>query len=171
MSQKPKPSAQPDKVAESLEVEAVANFCIEMAKKERIPLTHLKLQKLVYIMHGWHLAEFGKPLVNEEPQAWEYGPVFKSLYHALKIYSSDNIKQPIGLPRGDSFEFPEISKTKYRDSLEFLKEVWDAYKDATAGELVGATHREGTPWSDAYQAGERNTRISNESIKKYYSSL
>jgi len=171
MSQKPKPHKQHQAVAESLEVEAVANFCIELAKKERIPLTHLKLQKLVYIMHGWHLAKFGKPLVNEEPQAWEYGPVFKSLYHALKIYSNDDIKLPIVMPRGQKLETPTISKTKYPASLEFLKEVWDAYKDATAGELVGATHREGTPWSDAYKSGKRNPRISNESIKKYYLSL
>ena len=109
--------------------------------------------------------------VNEEPEAWEYGPVFKSLYHALKFYGGDKITTPIVLPRGEGFEAPEISESECRDSLEFLKEVWKAYKHVTVGQLAGATHREGTPWHTAYQAGERHTLISNKSIKEYYLSL
>ena len=52
------------------------------------PLDHLRLQKLVYIAHGWWLAsknENDRPLINEESSSLAgLGQSFSSLYHALK---------------------------------------------------------------------------------------
>ncbi|WP_366513810.1 type II toxin-antitoxin system antitoxin SocA domain-containing protein [Planktotalea sp.] len=44
----------------------------------------MKLQKLVYIAYGWHLALSGKKLFTEEIEAWKHGPVVPSLYHEFK---------------------------------------------------------------------------------------
>ena len=51
---------------------AVANYFIDKAKADGVPLTHMKLQKLIYFAHGWHLALYGEPLIDEEIQAWEF---------------------------------------------------------------------------------------------------
>ena len=52
----------------------------------------MKLIKLVYIAHGWHLAlENGKSLISEAVMAWKYGHVINSLYQKLKRYGSQDI--------------------------------------------------------------------------------
>ena len=140
------------------------------AKKEGIALTHLKLQKLVYILHGWHLAKFGKPLIDEAPQAWKYGPVIKSLYHALKIHASLRITRPIELRRSGVFEIPYIPE-KYAQTLDYLNTVWDAYKHATAAQLIEVTHKDGTPWHGVYRPNAENLAISDNAIQAYYRNL
>ena len=44
----------------------------------------MKVQKLVYFAHGWHLGITKKPLINEQVEAWPYGAVIPSLYDYLK---------------------------------------------------------------------------------------
>ena len=57
---------------------AIANeFIRRSLAAPEIELTQMKLQKLVYFAHGWNLvASDGDPLVEDEVQAWDYGPVF-----------------------------------------------------------------------------------------------
>ena len=45
-------------------VKAIANFFID--RYGRHGITPLKLQKLIYVAHGWHLALLDKPLVIDE---------------------------------------------------------------------------------------------------------
>lgn len=156
-------------VAEGLIPEAVANYCIERAKKEKIKLTHLKLQKLVYILYSQHLVRCGKRLINEQPEAWEYGPVFRSLYHALKFHGSGNIESLITVPSGNSFVVPVIDE-KYSETMKCLDETWEQYKDMEAPQLVAATHEEGTPWHKNYDRRKLSVVISDDDIRDYYRS-
>jgi len=48
------------------------------------PMTHMKLQRLVYYSQAWHLAWDGVPLFPERIEAWANGPVVPVLYEALK---------------------------------------------------------------------------------------
>ena len=74
---------------------AIANEFLRRAKDDGRELTQMHLQKLVYLAHGWCLAVTGKPLIEEKIQAWDYGPVIKPLYDALKSYGSANIPRLI----------------------------------------------------------------------------
>ena len=52
---------------------------------ERILATDLscdkmKLHKLLYYVQGWSQAWTGRPLFQEAPEAWKFGPVYKSVY-------------------------------------------------------------------------------------------
>lgn len=156
-------------------VEAVANFFIEVARQEKIEMTHLKLQKLIYIAHGWCLALLGRQLIDETPQAWKYGPVIKSLYHALKHSGSSPIKELVSLPDTDENgklieRFPRLPETDSR-FLMFLRSIWDAYKKASPSELVYATHKQGTPWEQVYKKGEMSIPIPHDTIKSHYEKL
>ena len=64
--------------------EGIANAFLKKAKQSEIGVTQMKLQKLVYIAHGWTLALSAKPLVNQEPEAWDRGPVFPELRDHVK---------------------------------------------------------------------------------------
>ena len=65
---------------------AVANYFLE---KSDLPakgrLTQMKLHKLVYFAHGICLAVYNKPLIKDEIQAWQYGPVVPELVSARKV--------------------------------------------------------------------------------------
>ena len=50
-------------------------------------ISNMKLQKLVYYAQGFALAITGKPLFQEDIEAWEHGPVAPALYPtAVRIH-------------------------------------------------------------------------------------
>ena len=54
-------------------------------------LTPLHVNKLAYIAHGFTLAIYHTKLVNEDVEAWQYGPVFPQLYYALRRFKGNTI--------------------------------------------------------------------------------
>ena len=50
------------------------------AELDRLAMTAMKLQKLVYYCQAWHLAWEGRALFPEAIQAWASGPVCPALY-------------------------------------------------------------------------------------------
>ena len=73
----------------------IANEFIRRAASEGKSFTQMQLQKLVYIANGWNLAISGVPLTQDEPQAWDYGPVYPYLWKALRSYGREGVKRPI----------------------------------------------------------------------------
>ena len=53
----------------------VANAILAAADAEGTRISHVKLQKLLYLAHGFSLIEHGRPLVNGGFEAWPHGPV------------------------------------------------------------------------------------------------
>ena len=51
------------------------------------PMSHLKLQKLLYFVQGYHLAYFGKPLFEDDFEAWVHGPVSRKLFEKHRAES------------------------------------------------------------------------------------
>ena len=143
---------------------AVANYFLELAKKEKRPISPLKMQKLVYVAHGWHLGITGKPLVVDEyAEAWDFGPVFPSLYHEFKHFRANSISEPaqellIDGPVGDwdwdwdrlETRIPEINK-KDTELRHFLAQIWKAYNKYSGVKLSSMSHGRGTPWSKTRQ--------------------
>jgi uncharacterized phage-associated protein len=70
---------------------AIANYLLEVAKNHNETLTPMKIQKLVYFANGWHLALKNEPLINEQVEAWPYGPVIPSLYRAFRRFGDQAI--------------------------------------------------------------------------------
>lgn len=64
--------------------EAVANYFIGAGVASGNPIDPVKLQRLIYFAHGWHLAIHGQPLIDERVEAWRYGPTAPSVYHHTK---------------------------------------------------------------------------------------
>ncbi len=147
----------------------VANFFLDRAEDEGIPLTQLKLMKLVYIAYGWYLAITGEKLFVENIQAWKHGPVIPSLYHEFKHFGSQPIDE-----RATSLDWESSTITIPRippsdeTATNVLSLVWDVYKRFTGPALVRKTHEQGTPWAHAYRDGQRDTVIDPATIGSHY---
>ncbi len=136
------------------EVFVAANYFIKKAKSVSI----MKLIKLAYISHGWHLAIYDRPLFFNRIEAWQYGPVIPDLYYASKYHGNGRMLDNVFC----DYELPNDNTT------EFLETCYKYYGGLSPLALSSLTHKEGTPWEDVYKEGERGTEISNEVIKKYY---
>ena len=70
---------------------AVANYFIKKSLDEKIPLTHMHLQKMMFFAHAFYFKHYGKPLISDPFVAWQHGPVIETLYHDLKKYGNEEI--------------------------------------------------------------------------------
>src|SRR5271163_1555007 len=59
--------------------------------EEPDPLTHLRLQKLLYYAQGWYLGIFGRALFTNRIEAWRHGPVVPDVYKELKKHGGATI--------------------------------------------------------------------------------
>ena len=69
----------------------IAYAFVQKGIEEGTFVTQMKLQKMVYFAHGYHLARYNEPLIREEFEAWKFGPVVPSIYQSYKLYGSDMI--------------------------------------------------------------------------------
>ncbi len=135
---------------------AIANNFIEQFGAAE-GIEHMKLQKLVYCVYGWSLAFYGLDsprLVTEGPEIWKYGPVFGSLYKALKIFG----RKPITLPQSlNPFGQPENVDENDESTRNLVAWIWSRYGHLTGLALSDLTHKPGTPWYRV--ATESNFRV------------
>jgi uncharacterized phage-associated protein len=144
----------------------VANAFLWKNQGKAEPLTHMKLQKLVYFMHAWYLAMYDKALVsNERPQAWQYGPVFPSIYHELKSYGSAPVKEMLTELSPHTGKFVTlIPNREDKDFWPMYEKVWAQYGKFNAIQLSSLTHVPGSPWAQTPSGAP----IPDDAIKTYY---
>jgi uncharacterized phage-associated protein len=148
---------------------ALANYFIRQFGYED-GIDHMKLQKLVYLSHGWWLAYHpNDSLSSEQPEVWRYGPVFPSLYQALKGFGD----HPIRLPQRERpFEAPPNIDENDQDSAGLLDWVWGRYGGFSGVRLSDITHESGTPWRALAEQHKyrvpNNLKISDNIISEYF---
>lgn len=149
---------------------AVANYFLKIAKNKGDSLTPMKLQKLLFFSHGWHLALFNKPLINEAVEAWKFGPVVPSIYHEFKPARSGSIfsmAKDIDFENLDFIE-PQLSDENKRIKA-LLDKIFDLYGKYSDIRLSFLTHLPGTPWDQMRKAGlDNRNQIDDELIRSYF---
>jgi uncharacterized phage-associated protein len=159
---------------------AIANYFLDLAEEQGQSLSPMKLQKLVYFAHGWYMALTGKPLLDEQVQAWSYGPVIHSLYSAFADYGSNPITgraTTVDHVEGLKFKVraPRIDENQQEDNQltkRLLRRVWDLYGGYSAVQLTNLTHAAGTPWDRVNKQYNGNlpkfTTIPEDWIREYF---
>ena len=156
---------------------AVANTFIALADKRGRELTHMQLQKLLYFAHGWHLGLEEGPLCEEHAQAWEYGPVFPSLYQDLKRWGKHPVEEPItktyltkGRLRAHRQEHTPYLPDADEFALAVVNKVWELYGPLSGFELSAISHDAKGPWARMRKEtiGKRNVDIPNHMIETYF---
>ena len=160
------------------DAKAVANYFLELAGRDGRTLDPMKIQKLVYLAHGWHLALTGKPLVTERIEAWQYGPVIRSLYAAFQDAGSGPIKAPareaqfadgkvvfVVSPRIQDLQDPANEETR-----KILDEIWKVYGGFTAVQLSNLTHEQGSPWEITWSRSKdkEGLVIDDKLVQEYF---
>ena len=132
--------------------------------KNAMPVTAMKLQKLVYYSQAWTLVWSGKPLFVEETQAWANGPVVWELFNQHRGKYTLTEAQ---LSAGDASRLTPQQKAN-------VDSVIAAYDSMTATQLSLLTHAE-DPWKLARggmsDRARSNAVITFESMRTYYGTL
>lgn len=136
----------------------VANRLLERAANVGDALTPMQVLKLVYIAHGWMLGLYGRPLIRDDVQAWQYGPVIPRLYNAIRQFRS----QPVCGPLPSNHEVLDTQE------LSIVDQVYDIYGQLSGPELSRMTHAANTPWQITYKPNEFGLVISNDVIEDHY---
>lgn len=131
---------------------------------KRGPMSHMKLQKLVYYCQAWSLVWDEEPLFPERIEAWVSGPVVPSLFAELrKLFQVVRLN----VRKGD----PEKLTTRQRETVDAVLGFY-AKKDPQW--LSDLTHME-APWQNArkgLQPDQRGRReITCAALAEYYGSL
>lgn len=125
------------------------------------PISHLKLQKLVYYAQAWNLALHDEPLFPDRIEAWVHGPVCPKVYYEYRRFGFRDLEYD-----GD-VELDDNTK-------EFLDAVLKVYGKFDAKSLEELTHRE-TPWITARRGAPRtaysNMVIGHKTMREFYKSL
>ena len=142
----------------------VANRFLELAEAKGDKLTPMQLLKLVYIAHGWMLGLYGRPLIREQVEAWQYGPVIPSLYSHVRSYKGSPINGKISsiFARGGELGAEEE---------DIISQVYEAYGQMPGMRLSRITHAAGTPWSQTYEPGSFGAVIPTDLIEEHYRQL
>jgi uncharacterized phage-associated protein len=118
----------------------VARYILE----RRGPVTTLKLQKLVYYVQAWAVAN-GDPLFSDAIKAWAQGPVVPALFHAHKGRRSVTLDD---MGARTSASLTEQQRAHIDGVLAYYGNLPPAY-------LSKLTHFE-SPWRNARAEGEKS---------------
>ena len=133
----------------------VAKYIVNYAINDlNLPLTNLKLQKILYFVQLEFLDKIGEVLFTDGIEAWKYGPVVSRTYSHYRKYSD--------LPITDTF-LPRTTFTRSEDLV--INRVVREYIRTNEWELVRITHEQG-PWKKVYVEGE-NRVISEEHLRDF----
>lgn len=152
----------------------IARIFVDKGIKDEIPVTQMKLQKLVYFANGIFAAlkEGKEALFDDEIQAWDFGPIIPAVYHEYKIFGADVIKPENDFLRfirkGISFEPIELTDDLHK---KIVDDTWTALKDWSGIELSNWTHRAGSAWRSVYRQGVRNIPIPIENIVQEFNPM
>lgn len=124
-------------------------------------MTTMKLQKLAYYSHAWHLAWTDEPLIAESFRAWRNGPVCWELFDVHRGWLRIDATE---FPRGDSASLSSDQKAS-------VDAVLAAYGGLSGGQLSELTHLE-HPWKNVRALGigdaNANDVIGNEVLKDFF---
>jgi uncharacterized phage-associated protein len=153
---------------------AIANAFLEYAERDGRPLSHLKLQKLVYFADGVAAGALDHGIAQDRPEAWRYGPVYPRLYQQFKNFGSDLIPPStrakyLALDENGAWQESDFPPPSNPDVKTIIDNVWGALKDTSAIDLSAISHDKQGPWSAAWNDQGQGAIIDDASLRNYFS--
>lgn len=152
----------------------IANFLLAEFDANRFDISNLKLNKILFFVHGIFLARNSCPLIKNHFEAWEHGPVIRTVYHEFKKFHeqpitvfAEHLNYASGRNEVIGFEdLPTHTRT-------FITKVAGYFMPFSAWQLRDMTHESDSPWSRVFLSNPDSRgirdRIPNDLIKQYFS--
>lgn len=151
----------------------VANFFLDHAARRGTKVTQITLQKVLYFAHAWFLSRQDVPLVDEQFEAWPYGPVLRSVHEQFRKWGDEPIRSRATRLNFESGSQERVPYVFDEPTTSALERIFDFYARYEPFALVEMTHEEGGPWDRVFREGKRSARvgmiISNNSIRDHFS--
>ena len=135
----------------------IANWFITHAASKNRTVSITQLLKLVYISHGWYLAIYSAPLIKNQVQAWQYGPVIPVIYVAFRRQGIDSMKV-----------VPIVAKLLMTKDETLLKQIYEIYGEMPSYQLADLIKKHGSPWDLTIRIAGNYSIILDDIIKDYY---
>ncbi|PTJ64917.1 MULTISPECIES: Panacea domain-containing protein [Staphylococcus] len=138
-------------------------------------ITHLKLQKLLYLCYEDFFIKYKKTLFDDKILAFPYGPVIKNVYDEYSEHGKNTIKfkedDSVFFSKLDFKGTPSFSKILFSENgiiaMESILSTLKKHISKTAFDLVNITHKKGTPWSKVFQEKTFPKEITVNVIEEY----
>ncbi len=141
----------------------------------KVPCTHLKLEKLVYLCYADYLCSENKKLFDDKIYAYKLGPVIESVYQKYKkskksyhVYVEDDIKTEDETKKKLPIRSRIIASEEGLKKILSVDKTLDKYGNYSASKLVKITHNESSPWTKAGAGSSQFQEISDELILKFH---
>lgn len=106
--------------------ELVANSILVRAFRDNIPVSPMKLQKLLFFVTCLYQRNTSVRLLTESFQPWKYGPVVRSVHDEFKGFGGSPITSYARDARGNAYAANEDSNPPLKQALD---EVWSHMKN------------------------------------------
>ncbi len=136
----------------------IARYILYRYTTMELPITNLKLQKILYFVQRESLKKKNVALFVDNIEAWQFGPVVPEVYYRYAGYGGMKI---------DVYDDPKININE--EDINLIDNVIESYKHQSPWLMVDETHMKGFAWDrtcNNYQNAYHPV-ISIEEIKNY----
>lgn len=123
-----------DTIMKALEL---AKYILNKSEKK---LSNLELQKTLYFTEIEYIKKFDKHLIDDNFEAWLYGPVAKDVYWEYRNYGANSIDKP------QDEEIRAISNKLNDEEKGLIKRTISDCNRQTYWNLVEESHKKGGAW-------------------------
>nr|DAO52241.1 MAG TPA: hypothetical protein [Caudoviricetes sp.] len=125
----------------------VARYILTKCNKDGQPISNLQLQKMLYYIQYEFLTNYGKPLFDDDFEAWKFGPVIPAVYYEYSHMGAFRIG-------ADYKDYDKILSEISKDEINTLNDIIVDKRDINAWKLVDNTHKSGKAWDIVFKNGD-----------------
>jgi uncharacterized phage-associated protein len=134
------------------DIRAIANWILDYLEDMHISVSNMSLNKLAYFIFERGIVEKGILFTPARVEAWDHGPVFREIYHAVKGDAEKPISNRIVRYSIRDRELVEARDQFSVGDITFFTSVIEDYKGYTASQLRKISHRENGPWDVVWRS-------------------
>lgn len=126
----------------------IANNILSRSFSDKVYITPMKLQKILYFTAAEYQKATHKSLLEEPFSTCAYGPVAYSVYNKFRSFNKHPIKRYARDAQGKALMIDEESDIELRIALD---RMWGKTKMKSATNLSTITHAQDSAWDKAFQ--------------------
>lgn len=160
------------------EAEVVAADIIKQSNKVGIPITNVRLSRLLYLVQAYALVTLDRPAFEEDFEAWNYGPIIPGVfakYSFCGTYKIDDSVVKRFVVNWNAANLMDMARYVEYEPIDdelraIVKEVIKKTKDYTDFNLIQMSLKS-DPWKNVFDSKNIHKIVTKESIKRYFTKI